>query len=349
MTNELFRNGGGLRAKRVGHDEYEMSITLPTDEDGRIARECHAEGCSPAYFKVKLGTGLSGAETAFCPYCRHEEEPQGFFTSEQLRYAKDRVLSEASDGVTRMLKDAIGLGPSGKRTIGGGLFSIEMSLKEGSKPHVWRPFEEEVRRDVVCPHCELDQSVYGLATWCADCGMDIFLTHVEAELAVVRLMLADIGRRRESLGKRVAAKDTENCLEDTVSIFEAVLKAMVRRHLIAIGTDQEAVEKAFKQIGNAFQNMERAADVLTEKVNVRLPDILTAAELHRLGSIFGKRHPITHNLGVIDRKYLERVQSAEQEGKEVLVTVSEVEESIDLSLTIFRSMHAALFEGTATP
>lgn len=74
-----------------------------------------------------------------------------------------------------------------------------MSLKPGHKPTVRRPFEEEVRRDVACPHCGLDQSVYGLATWCTDCGDDIFLTHVAAELSVVYLMLGDIERRREYL------------------------------------------------------------------------------------------------------------------------------------------------------
>jgi len=43
-------------------------------------------------------------------------------------------------------------------------------------------------------------------------------------------MLADIPRRRENLGRRIAAKDRKNCLEDTVSIFEAVLRALVRRY-----------------------------------------------------------------------------------------------------------------------
>lgn len=82
---------------------------------------------------------------------------------------------------------------------------------------------------ILCPHCTLDQTVFGLATWCADCGADIFLTHFDGELAVTRLMVDDIERRKESLGSRVAAKDLENCLEVVVSAFEAAVKAVTRR------------------------------------------------------------------------------------------------------------------------
>ena len=39
------------------------------------------------------------------------------------------------------------------------------------------------------------------------------MAHVVAELAVTRSMLKDIGRREEELGKPIAAKDLENCLE----------------------------------------------------------------------------------------------------------------------------------------
>ncbi len=159
---------------------------------------------------------------------------------------------EKHEGIENMIKGALGLGPTGKKKMGGGFLSIEMSLKPGSKPIVRRPFVEEVRRDIICPYCGLDHSVYGLATWCADCGKDILLTHVKAELAVLGSMLGDVDRRREQLGTRVAAKDLENCLEDTVSIFEAVLRVLVRRYKYQNGTLAEEVDKFFNVIGNTF-------------------------------------------------------------------------------------------------
>ncbi len=100
---------------------------------------------------------------------------------------------------------------------------MEMTYKPGHPPSVRKPFEEEIQRDVVCPHCGLDHVVFGLATWCGDCGRDIFLTHVRAEYGVVQKMLGDVVRRQEELGPRVGARDIDNALEDVVSIYEATL------------------------------------------------------------------------------------------------------------------------------
>jgi hypothetical protein len=219
-------------------------------------------------------------------------------------------------------------------------------MKPGSKPSVRRPFEEEVRRDVVCPSCGLDQSVYGLATWCSDCGQDIFLTHVEAELSVIRSMLGDVERRRELLGIRVAAKDLENCLEDTVSIFEAVLRVLVKRYQRQVGISDEEIDAFFKKIGNAFQSVERAQDVFSSKIGMPLFVESSTSEVEKLAHIFEKRHTITHNLGVVDKKYIEKARTAEEEGKEVLVTTTDIEYALALSTKTFGWVHKRMFSRT---
>ena len=71
---------------------------------------------------------------AYCPYCQHEGEPDDFITVEQARYAKDLMMKEAQQGVENMIKDAFGIGSSGKKRLGGGLFSLELSYKPGSPP-----------------------------------------------------------------------------------------------------------------------------------------------------------------------------------------------------------------------
>lgn len=344
MGDKLFSEGGPLNIRETGPDRYNMSISLPKDEDGRTARECPDEECSPGYFKVKGGTGITGGqEVAYCPYCRRQASPNDFTTKEQLRYAEDIVFREAQEGIETMIKNALGLGASGKKRFGGGLISMELSFEPGSKPSVRSPFEEEVRRDVVCPSCSLDQSVYGLATWCSDCGSDIFLTHVEAELSVVRSMLGDVERRRELLGARVAARDLENCLEDTVSIFEAVLKALVKRHQRQADMPEEEIDALFKRIGNSFQSVERAQEVFSSKIGMTLFAEISEAEVEKLASIFEKRHPITHNLGIVDKKYIEKSRTVEEEGKEVLVTAADIEHAIALSIKVFDSVHSRMF------
>lgn len=337
MKKRLFKEGGPLEIKDLGNDQYHLSITLPEDRDGRIARECPNSECSPAYFKVTPGTGITGGQAvAFCPYCRHAAEPTDFTTLEQIRYAKDMAIHEAHGGIDEMIKDSLRLDSRGKRKLGGGFISIEMDYKPSLPRTVRRPFEDEVRRDVVCTQCTLDQTVFGLASWCSDCGEDIFQTHVLAEIEVTRSMLNDIGRREEILGKRVAAKDLENCLEDSVSLFEAAVKALTRRALIQRGEGKEAVEDKLKKVGNSFQNVDRSREQLKKLFGYEPADDSTWV---RLKGSFEKRHPVTHNLGVVDKKYLERAQQAEREGREVRISESEVVSLLDDILQVISELH----------
>ena len=342
---ELFRRGGPHNIRKTGHDQYTMNISLPADAEGVIGRECPSEDCSPAYFRVKLGTGITGDgyDKAFCPYCRIEAEPNDFTTKAQVDYGKRIVENEVMEGIDRMMQDALGLGPSRKKKIGGDFLSIEMSYKPPRKKHVGRPFEEELRRDVLCPNCSLEHSVFGLATWCPDCGADIFVQHVQAELEVLRKMLGHVEQRREELGPRVAARDVENALEDAVSIFEAVLKLVTRRHLREQGESDEDIEKAFKKkVRNTYQSVSRGAALFEELLGFPLFDGVEPRKVDQLEETFEKRHPITHNLGILDRKYLDKVRSGELEGREVHVTAAEVESAVEfVAQTIERAYQRA--------
>jgi hypothetical protein len=344
VGKSFFREGGPHKIRRTGPDEFSMSISVPTDEGGFLGRECPSESCSPGYFKVKLGTGITGGQTeAFCPYCRHRDEPSGFTTESQLQFAKDVVMREAHGSVQKMIDDALGLGPSRRKKFGGGMISMELSYKPGHLPVVRRPVEEELRRDVVCPGCGLAHAVFGLATWCADCGADVFLTHVRTELDSVTAMLGDVDRRRETLGARVAARDIENCLEDVVSIFEAAVRALVRRRLRDDGVSETEVEDFRKKIGNRFQSIERTSEWMKEYLRVDPFQGLPPEDVKTLALTFEKRHPITHNLGIVDRKYLDKVLSGDLEGRDVPVTVDEIQRAVGLCLAVLAQVHRTLF------
>lgn len=345
MSNKIFKEGGPHKVKKVGPDQYEMNISIPPDEDGRVARKCPDDSCSPGYFKVKSGTGITENQTeVFCPYCRFSDESSNFTTEEQLRYAKDLVTKEAHKGINRMFENTLGMGPTRKKKYGGDFLSIEMSYKPGRLPHVRHPLEEVLKRDVICPHCGLDHSVYGLATWCSDCGRDIFMTHVETEFNVIRTMLKDSNRREKELGARVALKDVENALEDVVSVFEATLRIQVRRSLIESDLSKEEIEEIFKKkIKNKFQNVSIAPDITEKIIGKRVFEGTDQKDVEFLDRIFIKRHPITHNLGIVDRKYLEKIRSGGLEGRDVRVTEEEVEQAIKIAFDSMANFHHALF------
>jgi len=345
MGKSLFEEGGHHSIKRTGQDEYTMSIQIPTDADGFLGRECPNSTCSPGYFKVKPGTGITeGQEEAYCPYCRRVGKPGSFTTKAQIEYSQNVAIREAEKGVSNMIESALGLGPSRKRRLGGGFLSMEMTYKPERLSPVRPLLEEALRRDVTCPSCGLEHSVFGLANWCPDCGSDIFLVHIETEFAVVKSMLNDVKRRQEQLGARVAARDVENALEDTASIFEAVLRAMTRRYMKNSGVSDEEIEDALKKrVGNSYQNVQRASGVCKQEFNVELFEHCSEKEVETFRQTFEKRHPITHNLGIIDRQYLERVRSGELEGRDVPVAVDEIEDAITFSVKVLRNLHSRLF------
>lgn len=133
-------------------------------------------------------------------------------------------------------------------------------------------------------------------------------------------MLEDVERRQSQLGKRVAAKDLENCLEDAVSIFEAGMRVIVRRAMTERGDFPEQIETSLKKLGNAFQNVERAQKELLSMFGKNPLESIS----EELKAAFEKRHPITHNLGVIDRKYMDRAKELEHEGREIRLTANEI-------------------------
>jgi hypothetical protein len=324
--SDIFREGGPHQVRKTAPDQYELSVRIPTDEVGMTGRECPSGICSPGYFKVKPGTGITGHQTvAYCPYCRTCGEPSDFSTEAQLEYAKKVAINEAIGGVNDMVRQALGLDARGKKTIGGGLFSIEMSLDPARPSFVGRPVEEELRRDVICPQCGLQHAVFGLAVWCPDCGADLFMEHVRAELWIVRRILEVVPLRQEQLGARIAARDVENALEDLVSIFEAVLKAVCRLHLKARGRSDEQIATVLEsRVRNRFQSVALAREAYQEVVGGELYGEEQATTISALTEMFEKRHPITHNLGVVDRKYMKRVEAGALPGREVRISATDV-------------------------
>ncbi len=151
-------------------------------------------------------------------------------------------------------------------------------------------------------------------------------------------------RRSEELGARVAARDIENGLENIVSVFEASLKALAIRRLMDEGKGSEEIEKIKKRkIRNRFQGYDGALEVCRELFNVNIGPVTDDREEKAFKTTLEKRHPITHNLGIVDRKYLEKVSDLGVEGKDVGLSEDEVVSAIDVMLRIIRRVQSELF------
>lgn len=338
MSRQLFRAGGPLKMKKSGNDKYTGTVTLNVGADGMVGRACSDDNCVPGYFRVKFGTGITIQQAqCYCPYCATAAPPNSFFTPAQVDYIKASVFEELKPTFHQMLRDAFKVDSRGRRSFGD---FVTLQLSDPPRPKaVTRPVEEELRRDLTCPHCGLVHAVFGFAVTCPDCGNDIFLTHVHEELAVVNKILAAVPDRAKALGQRAAARDVENALEDVVSIFEFVMKLVTRRVLARQGMSESEIEGAFKKVGNKYQNAVSGSEMYKSLTGGELFAALASSEFEFFKSTFAKRHPITHNLGVVDRKYLERATSNALEGQELRVTAEEILQAIGLAERVFADVY----------
>ena len=112
--------------------------------------------------------------------------------------------------------------------------------------------------------------------------------------------------------------------------------------------EDEIADLLAKQIRNGFQNLERARDLLHEYTGATLGRALGESDFVFLVGVLEKRHPIAHNLGVVDRKYLAKVRTGEVEGREARVTADEVSRAIDLVESLLADVCLQLFSPMAS-
>ena len=136
-----------------------------------------------------------------------------------------------------------------------------------------------------------------------------------------------------------AAKDLENCLEDAVSIFEATNKALVVRKLKDQDVKPEDISNIIRKIGTSFQNIKRTEKAYQKHFSLEIGSLET---MSRLELAFAKRHPITHNLGVVDLKYLEQGALAQEEGREIYITKEEVKQVLEDVESTLAHIHSEL-------
>jgi hypothetical protein len=63
---------------------------------------------------------------------------------------------------------------------------------------------------------------------------------------------------------------------------------------------------------------------------------------------FEKRYPITHNLGLVDRKYLRKVRPTELQGRDVRVTAADVSRAIESTTRMLGNVYEQAFPAPAS-
>ena len=327
-----------------GGDET-FSVPLEPDEDGLIGRECPEEDCQPKYFKMSLSIPDDIHETiedfsqmaVTCPYCGTVENMQHFHTESQAEWIKSMIFRDVAKSFQDMMGDIF------KPTThsSSGMFSVSIKYTPGSLPSVRHYVEEQLKQTVTCDNCGFNYAVYGISFHCPLCGEGNLIQHLERSARIIKVLLeeaAEVGKKR---GQEIGEQMVGNALEDVVGLFEAFLKHIFRYEMKRRLTKEEA-ENKINRIRTNFQRLEGAEKFFAEELQVSLFDACSSQERDFLQEQFLKRHVLTHNLGLVDKKYLERAKAFERQGEELTVSSEDVETALEIVTSIIKAASSKL-------
>ena len=295
-----------------------ITISIPTDEQGYLGRECPE--CH-RYFKVMLGTGLTDPTPCFCAYCGHQAAADEFLTQDQLEFAKSAALRYAHGELFKMLKRYEG--PIGRQDR-----FIKMSLKvtPGSSPAAFRYRERDLESQLTCAGCTLQYTIFGVFAYCPDCGQHNSEQILNNNLNVVEKMLAVSELQEPELKQHII----EDALENSVSAFDGFGREFMRilrsRRGLSDGSD-------------SFQNIARARERLVNEYAVDVAMTLSAEEWGSCTRSFQKRHVLAHSMGVVDAAYVSATDdSSAVVGHKIKIGKSEVAQLVATLRKLARSM-----------
>lgn len=268
-------------------DNIEVSVTIPTDENGMLGRECLE--CKK-YFKLKPETGLP-IDYCHCPYCDYEGKSDTFWTEAQIEYAKSKALNQA---VNQFLKPSLDSLRKTFRDLERKTRNsfIQFKFKESNESFtlpIKYYSEKDLETNVTCTSCGLVFSVYGVFARCPDCTeLNAFLIYSKS-LEITEKQIAIF--QKPDIPTEIKTNSLKFILSDCISSFDGLGKELRRKK----------PDLYSERPKNLFQNIYVLNQTLDNLIYVKHSDV------NFLQKMFQVRHIYEHNMGVIDEDFINKV------------------------------------------
>ncbi len=293
-------------------DEITMAITLPTDDEGMIGRECPE--CAE-YFKVTPGTGLD-ISTCTCPYCEHTADAGEFHTEAQLEYATSLAVTEVLGPSLQELESTL---RELERATRRSLIHIKVTTAGFDIPVKYYT-DKDLETSVECESCGLVFAIYGVFASCPDCSRPITMSMFRKSLEVARKrlgVLANIPLEEAELREQLLA-DT---LCGGVATFDSLGKRL-RGEFPAVFPARPA---------NLFQNLDALSQALADSISTELTELIGQDGYSKVYYMFQVRHIWTHNFGEADEGFVRKTASDPSAiGAKIVPSTGEVGEFLAL-------------------
>jgi hypothetical protein len=317
-------------------DHIRVSVSFPVDEAGLSPAACPVD---PEHvFKLLITSPKEGDQSEpaeldvkpappkglWCPYCGEHRERAWDFLAQHLEIGREAMAAAAHQWASEQFGDMLRktFGSSSARGAG-------FRYTPGSPPSVKSLPQlhiEETRRSLTCAQCSAPFAVYGIAAFCPECGrLDSLQAFAEglvahrAHLAVVNELSEQ--ERRDYAEAGLLQRAWDATVKDGIGALETLLKETFR---------QRAPETAQPRDRGAFQRFGEVATLYRDHLSLDLPAVL-GTRWDRLLVFAAMRHVLTHNQGVIDEKFMERVPDWPQPlGARLRVTRTDAAEVLDV-------------------
>lgn len=349
MTDFRFQR---LEKRRVGgtREQMQLSYPAPRSPSGKVYQYSPTLDAAPRLFLIgeapqereivpqKLGRirRQPGPGETVCPYSGYMAADEEFVHFQDIEAIKKQVEWEAAadveDHLAKMARDF------NRRQPRNSFISIKMDFKPARRP---KPLaiREDLLRDLECDTCSRPYAVYAIALFCPDCGAPNLALHFCREVDLVRqqvVLAEEVSGSRAELGYRLLG----NAHEDVLTAFEMTLKT-VYRHLVKHGLpERAALLCSKKEIGNAFQNIERAQEKYSA-LGMNPFASVEQGEISTLRRCIQKRHVVGHNLGIADEHYTELTQG-EQPGESIELVGAEISRFADICMKVIAELDSYL-------
>ena len=302
-----------------------IPIELKSDEKGYLDRECPNEECLYK-FKVHIEDWKNKVsnDEVHCPMCGNTDTSDKWWTQEQLEDIQKIIKSYAISYI--------------QEELGKGLKSLERSSNKyvkikynpGKKvTFINNPIgqSEEWNLDIKCQKCETRYSVIGSAYFCPHCGFNSVEKVLDESLDTISKMLNSVSEMKlmfsDMYGKDKAETMSRSMIEgaigDVVSAF------------------QKFAEMRFKTLSdknvrvNDFQMVEKGSNLYREVISYGYEKWLNEEKLDKMNLYFQRRHILEHNNGIIDQKYIEKLNDTTYKiGQRVIIKIEDVYELLDI-------------------
>jgi hypothetical protein len=306
MGISRYRLPDGVEVESEHGSTVTFRVTVPSDDVGHIGRQCPS--CREL-FRMHADDYVALPEdlSLTCPYCRFSADHGEFITAQQLGRAQAAVgnwaQQMAADKIGKALDNMV---RTVNRSSSGGIFRMTAS-RSPSRPFLPSPLptitEPAPIRERQCQTCSNRYAVFGQHIACPVCGPLPPRVVAEDALAAQSAILDALGQlpagALDQLRELGSVEQTaSSALGAVVSALETYLKATF--HDRVTGAESLTAGR-----GNIFQRLDGTNELYQDNLGVNLAGAL-GADWGRLRVLYGIRHLLTHNNGVVDDRHLKR-------------------------------------------